>query len=165
MAIEKRKLKTPATPEADDRPQSPGRRQLLRKTAVSMPALLTLQSGAALARSSNLIGTAPLGTRDAAGNALCLDTSRARSMGNGQYDLGEPAFGTVNVLPDRVYYPDKNKNSAPRSADMVCATGGTHYYKDRGWQQVNLPYNGALVSATSVASVSARGAVFLNRIS
>ena len=141
------------------------RRKLLRSAVVGMPAVLTLHSGAALARSSNIVGMAPAGTRDLDGNALCLDTRLADPVWeSNQVDLGEPAQATVNVVSDRVYYPDKNKSGTPQSADMICRKGGTHYYHQDGWHEVNLPANGVIVSATAMVSVSLRGDVLFNRI-
>jgi hypothetical protein len=141
------------------------RRKLLRSAAVGMPAVLTLHSGAALARSSNIVGMAPAGTRDLEGNALCLDTRLADPLWeSNQVDLGEPAQGTVNVVSERIYYPDKNKSGTPHSADMICKNGGTYYYHEDGWHEVNLPANGVIVSATAMVSVSLRGDVLFNRI-
>ncbi len=146
-------------------PQKMSRRTMLRNVAVGAPAVLTLHSGAALARSSNMVGAAPAGTRDMDGNALCLDTRTAKIDYNAyQVDLGEPARGRVNVLSDRAYYSRKSRFSRPRSADMVCKRGGTYYYRDDGWHEVNLPRNGVIVSATAMVSVSLRGGIQFNRI-
>jgi hypothetical protein len=86
-----------------DRPKSVSRRALLRGGVTAMPAILTLHSGAALARSSNLIGQAPPGTTDEYGRTLCLDTTgltQVTEYGT-VYDLREPPSGVVNVIPDR----------------------------------------------------------------
>ena len=94
-------------------PKKMSRRTLLRAGATAMPVILTLQSGEALARSSNLIGAAPAGTRGKGGRALCLETSSlGRVRDSEKYDLGDPGFATVNALPDADYYPLKRGRSA-----------------------------------------------------
>ena len=142
------------------------RRALLRSAAVGMPAVLTLHSGAALARSSNIVGIAPPGTRDEAGDALCLDTRLAEPLWeSNQVDLGEPAEAKVNVLSERVYYPEMNAGGTPHNADLICNKGGTFYYQQDGDDiPVKLPANGVIVSATAMVSVSLRGDVFFDRI-
>jgi len=151
---------------ATARPGMVSRRSLLKTTAVGMPAMLTLHSGAALARSSNIIGVAPAGTRDAEGNAICLDTTYADPLSSGaQYDLGEPVQAHANVMSDMEYYPESNRSKPPVSADYVCQQGGPFYYHLDGWQQVNLPPNGAIVSTTAMVSVALRGTVNFNRVS
>jgi hypothetical protein len=148
-----------------DRKPGVSRRELLKTAAIGMPVVLTLHSGAALARSSNLIGLAPPGTRDLDGNALCLDTNSVKLVADGtQFDAGAPAEAKVNILSDRVYYPEKNKSGMMESADAVCHKGGTHYYHDRGWHEINLPANGGIVSAAAMVSVSLRGNILFNRI-
>ena len=149
------------------KPTNVSRRALLKGSAYTMPVILTLHSGAALARSSNLIGAAAQGTRDVQGNALCLDTTRALSItGTNQYDLGDPTSGTVNVLRgDLLYYPEPNRSLAPRSADTACSIGGPHYYHESGWHEFSLPPNGAIVSAAALVSVSLRGTIQINRVS
>lgn len=161
--------------ERDALPESIGRRALLKGSVRAMPVVLTLHSGAALARSSNMIGAAPAGTRDMDGNTLCLTTDGSDLVG-GKYDLGEPAEGDVNVIPDADFYragdddyddrdDDDDERKDPVSPDEMCADGGEymHYYSGR-WRQVELPKNGIVVSATALVSVSARGDIMINRI-
>ncbi len=132
-----------------------------------MPAILTLQSGAALARSSNLIGAAPAGTRDAHGDAICLDTSTAFPLsGSNKYDLQDPGFATVNVIPDAEYYPLGSGRSAdPMTADAFCELGGSNQYHDAGWHQIDLPANGIIVSANALNSVSGNVDILINYLS
>jgi len=151
--------------DAKPEPAKISRRKLLKTAAVGMPAVLTLHSGAALARSSNLIGIAPPGTRDLDGNALCLDTTMADSMDSTHVDIGDQADAAVNILADVPYYPESNRSKPPTNADMTCNMGGTHYYHDDGWHEVRLPTNGVIVSATAIVSVSLRGNILFNRIS
>ena len=140
----------------------PSRRAFLKKGATAMPVVLTLQSGAALARSSNLIGAAPAGTTDLSGNTLCLDTSSVYPIG-GKYDLGEPPYARVNVIPDRRYVTVTRRGMQEVSETRVCG-GGTYFYREGGIQRVNLPANGIVVSATALSSVSIRGGVVMTEI-
>ncbi len=139
-----------------------------------MPAILTLQSGAALARSSNLISAAP-GSRTRDGDVLCLDTSTADRLDNGKYDYHDPGYGTVNVIPDEDFYPAdrggrigrrgrfgrRGRRRDAMSADMFCESGGSRMFHEGGWHQVDLPSNGIVVSANALNSVSSRVDIWL----
>ena len=128
-----------------------------------MPAILTLQSGAALARSSNLITAAP-GSRTSDGSVLCLDTSTADRLDGGQYDYHDPGYGTVNVIPDEDFYPTRRRRRRPRnawSAERFCESGGSRVFYEGGWHQVDLPSNGIVVSANALNSVSSRVDIWL----
>lgn len=134
------------------------RRALIRGGVTAMPAILTLQSGAALARSSNLISAAPPGTTDRLGRTLCLNTNSVYPAADSRnvYDLGDPPRAEVNVITDREYYVDKNRGSDPVSEDAMCE-GGTYWYNDRdgsGWKSVQLPYKGIVVSSGAMTSVA-----------
>jgi hypothetical protein len=135
---------------------SVSRRNLLKAGVTAMPAILTLQSGEALARSSNLIGSAPRGTRDHQGNTLCLDTRNADVVANGEaFDLGEPAYAKINAIPGRPYfYQDRWDRWHRVGPDYVCRRGREYYYYDGDWNKINLPRHGAIVSVTAVKSVS-----------
>lgn len=164
-----KKSSTPDTVETKSQVETPtfsmSRRALLTSGAKAMPVVLTLQSGAALARSSNLISAAPTGTRDAEGNTLCLDTNTVMPMASGsQYDMGQPASGMVNVITNHEYYAEPNRSSTYYGGGVACERGGAHYYHDSGWREVNLPTNGIVVSATALVSVSSRGDIDFNRI-
>lgn len=139
-----------------DAPASAGRRAFLRAGGKAMPAVLTLHSGAALARSSNLISAAPAGTTDPMGYTMCLDTSTMSPVveAGGVYDLGEPAAGTVNMIPDRIHRLDKNNGSAEIDESSMCELGGGPYwYKqaDAGWQSLSIN-RGIVVSSAATAS-------------
>ena len=128
-----------------------------------MPAILTLQSGAALARSSNLISAAPAGTRDALGNTLCLDTTMLPKVGelNEVYDLGEPAAGTVNVIPERVYKLESNNGSPEIDEAVMCRYGGGPFWwkpTDGKWQQMTL--NKGIVVSSAAASSFTTGIIY-----
>ena len=85
--------------------KSLSRRALLKRAAVSAPAVLTLHSGAALARSSNLISGAPPYSRDSKNRTLCLNTNSVRRADRRWriYDLGDPPYAHVNALHERRY--------------------------------------------------------------
>ena len=71
-----------------------------------MPAVLTLQSGAAMAASSVYIGsTERPGSRGAAGEVFCLDVRNARPLPNGTtYRFVDTNYADVYVMPDTTYH-------------------------------------------------------------
>ena len=143
------------------RPASLSRRTLLKAGVTAMPVVLTLQSGAALARSSNLISAAP-GARDGDRNALCLDTTYSDPLGrSGKYDLGYDGT-TVNVIPDVDYYPGSEGGTSGVfvGTDVFCQDGGLRKYQDAGWNYVDLPTNGIVVSSVALNSVGSRTTIF-----
>jgi hypothetical protein len=94
------------------------RRELLKRTGTAMPAVLTLHSGAALARSSNMISGS--NSVDIDGNYRCLDTQYLTPVGEtpNHFDFGDPpAVADVTVIPDRFYY------TAPDPANQAKAVG------------------------------------------
>ena len=144
-------------------PTSISRRKMLKAGLTAMPVVLTLQSGEALARSSNLISAAP-GMRNIDGNALCLDTRTADLLSGGKYDL-DTRDATVNAIPDVDYYLSRGFKGEPISADTFCELGGSRQYHAGGWHQVDLPTNGIIVSANALNSVSSRADILLNYLS
>jgi hypothetical protein len=137
-------------------PAKLSRRAMLRGTAAAMPIALTLQSGAALARSSNLISGAADAAEDADGNKYCLDASSVISGDSPHhYDMGEPSSAEVTVLPKRVYYLDVTAGSDPVvGRPYICSQGvGPFYYKDGGKQHFKLN-QGSMVSLTVMSSLS-----------
>jgi hypothetical protein len=144
-------------------PAKIGRRGLLRGASSAVPAILTLQSGAALAKSSNLIGANPY-SRASEGKFNCLDFDGIdRTDKPNVFDLGSPPMGHVTRIDaDSDYYktnPDHQHGSwgsgpTEVSKSKMCADGGTYYRKDR-WRtrQVNVK-RGMLVSATALSSFS-----------
>ena len=155
--VNEEKRKSQSTTDGDKAgcPLPLSRRTLLKAGVTAMPLVLTLQSGEALARSSNLIAAAP-GSRNTDGDALCLDTSTAVPL-DGKYDLRDPGFATVNQIPDVDYYPlDSGRSVSPTTADTFCNVGGSMQHHAGGWHQVDLPTNGIIVSANSFSSVSAK---------
>ena len=145
-----------------DVPKAISRRAVLRGGITAMPAILTLQSGAALARSSNLISASSTETVDGLGRTLCLDTNTVEyADGSARiFDLQEPPQpATVNIITPREYHVEANNGSPTISAGEACERGGPIYYKpDSGpWQTINLPQTpraGAVVSSGAMLSMS-----------
>ena len=165
MTIQDESKRKSQSKSEDDRPTSMGRRAILRGGVTAMPVILTLQSGAALARSSNLIGEA-LGARDKdTGDVLCLDTTPTHidQLSSGKFDLGD--YGAkVNVIPSDVdYYPayDGGASGVSVTPDAFCRDGGSRKYKDGGWNYVELPQNGVVVSNMALDSVGARTPILM----
>lgn len=131
------------------------RRAILKGSVVSMPAVLTLHSGAALARSSNLISGTQYGATDAQGRTLCLDLDSVYPASDTRdvYDLGEPPYARVSAINDRDHRFQPNNGSDQASEADMCKNGGTYYYKGDwgGWQETTVP-RGMLVSATALTS-------------
>ncbi len=147
----------------EGRPAPLSRRALIKGGAAAMPVILTLQSGAALARSSNLIGAASYDALDALGRRLCLDTSSVYLVGGNseKYDLGEPPYARVTAIPDREYYHTRPNAGVPGRvsvADMCESSQIDFYYLDQGWQEVQVP-KGILVSATALSSFA--GSIYI----
>ena len=91
-----------------------------------MPAILTLHSGAALARSSNLISASSSDTTDGMGRTLCVDKSSvvyADADGSSEiFDLGEPPSADLNIIrgPAEVQYFEGESSSTPISPGAMC---------------------------------------------
>ena len=154
------------TTENAAKPALISRRNLLKHGAAAMPAVLTLQSGAALAATSAYIGSVPReGARYLETNVLCLDVSKAERLPNGTtYRFVDTNYADVYILPDGQYHPEKGTEDYVL-ADKFCCTGGTKYLNATGnrfedlnaWPEVKLPdnMNGILVSSTALNSITA----------
>jgi len=142
---------TEATP--DSGPKAMSRRSLLKGSVKAMPIVLTLHSGAALARSSNLISGTVTPHMDEHRRTACLDTSSVDPAGSPDlYDLGERPHARVHMINDRDHRIDKNNGSGTSISEaQMCENGGTYYYHESGWQEVNVP-KGMLVSGTALTS-------------
>lgn len=88
---------------ADKSPENKRRR--LIKGAVAIPVIMTLHSGAALARSSNIVGAitnpdlahkVPSITVESKENIVCF--KHAVDLKNGQYDLGKPIHTVPEIM-------------------------------------------------------------------
>lgn len=75
----------------------PARRRLLKST-VAIPVIMTLHSGAALARSSNLVGAVDAGNaHQIDGKYVCVNNATPVENGSSTYDLGEPPVATLSL--------------------------------------------------------------------
>ncbi len=129
---------------------------MLRGATVALPTILTLHSGAALARTSNLISLADGAPVDSLSRNLCLNESSVTPLGGNLYDLGEPPSGQVTAIPtDRTYYTQANAGSQRATGLQMCQQGGDFYYQSSGWKKVNVP-RGGLVSSTALTSFAGR---------
>ena len=150
------------------------RRALLRGATGALPVVLTLQSGAALAKSSNLIGTVNNASKAIGpnGRIQCLDAASAVDGTPAQLDLGNDPMLHVQYISNRQYYKPNSQNNAgntnkPVSIKDMCENGGVYWYKDNTgwgggtWRSTAGGYNnrgienGFMVSATALASFSA----------
>lgn len=141
-----------------DLPASPGRRKLLGSGVKAMPVILTLQSGAALARSSNLISGSSPETTDALNRTLCLDTNSVKATSRANvYDAGQPPEATCNIISDRDWYVKTDRGLRSVSKPEMCIEGGPYIYKPEGgggFQTAELPANGMVVSAGAMKSIA-----------
>ncbi len=113
------------------------RRRMIRGAAVAVPTILTLHSGAALARTSNLISRAPGAPVDGAGNNMCLNENSVAEVFDGgqRYDLGEPISAEVTNIPTldgRQFYDNADLTGTPLGGQEMCERGGTFYYEAAG---------------------------------
>ena len=134
------------------KPSGISRRTMLKGMTSSMPVVLTLQSGTALARSSNMVSAAGYKATDRLGRTLCMDLQSVEEV-DGMCDLGEPPYARVYAINERDYYLEANRGSAQIDEADLCGLGGEAYYKDGGWQQVRVQ-QGMVVSATALTSFS-----------
>jgi hypothetical protein len=154
IMTDKQTLKEVSTP-ATQTPAPMSRRALLSSASKAVPAIVTLYSGAALARSSNLISTD--GTPGAENNKYrCLDTSSVLKTDKPTvYDLGnDPMAHVTRIDSTRQYYKStwNGQVGSQTNAPSMCATGGDYYRKDwTGYKKVNVR-QGVLVSATALSS-------------
>jgi hypothetical protein len=165
------------------------RRLIVRGVAAAVPTILSLHSGTALARSSNLIRTAmdlPETLDSAKGKVYtCLDEKSVESLGDNLYDLGEPANARfTSIRADHNYYDGNGNKVTP---DFMCKNGGTYYTDapgtridgkapaqadlhgqsfiptaDRG-ERVKVA-QGGLVSATALTSIMSRANITISEI-
>jgi hypothetical protein len=131
------------------------RRAVLRGSVAAVPTILTLQSGAALARSSNVISASPVATTDRFGRTLCLDPDSVDPVGGSGnlFDLNDPASAHINAIRDRDHRRAPNWGAPSVRESTMCHEGGTFYHKPWGsrWQEVNVR-QGVIVSATALTS-------------
>jgi hypothetical protein len=136
------------------------RRRLLKVAVATAPVIATLPSGAALARSSNLIGPTSGAGTDALGRTQCLDV-RSGTVVDGMVDLGVPPSGRVTAITERYYRDGATGASTPISERDMCNRGGEFYYQSTGWRSVTVP-RGIVVSATALSSFA--GSIYTTEI-
>lgn len=139
---------------------SPGgmsRRKLLSGAGqAAVPAIVTLYSGAALARSSNVVSAD--GSPGAEGNRYrCLDTSSVyRTDKPRVYDLGQdPMAHVTRINSNRQYYrigANNHPTGYPVSGQTMCETGGNYLRRDYSSFRRVTVRQGVLVSATALGS-------------
>jgi hypothetical protein len=155
-------LKSQANPDSrPDRLSSPSRRRLLKGGATALPAILTLHSGAALARSSNLLSASAPYEVDSMGRTLCVDMNSVVPVDDYSkiYDLGDPPHAVVNVIrgeaEGRLYYVNKDDKDAgsPVHPGLMCEQGGQYWYKPASgaWEVVEVP-RGFVASSMAASS-------------
>lgn len=157
-----------------DAPANASRRALLRGASAALPTILTLHSGAALARSSNLMGTVDSTSRAKShtGQIQCLDRASAVDGTPTRLDLGEDPMLHMQYITPRNYYRAKSNGregdlSRPVSIETMCREGGVFWYREQSgswwwtevkWKATTPGYNnrgvepGFLVSATALSS-------------
>lgn len=150
---------------ASDELQSPARRKLLSAGAKSMPAILTLQSGAAMAQGSFMIEAASMYATDGLGRTLCVDESSVypADLEGLLWDCGDPPKLTVNIIPssaEKQFYLTNNKSNPVDPWDM-CLDGGTFWYKpDTGGTFVSKSMNkGFVATGGALYSMHTKGVV------
>jgi hypothetical protein len=136
-----------------------GRRAVLKGAVAAMPMILTLQSGAALARSSNMISaSSPDSAIDSEGRTLCLDYRFVDSAyGDGEaVDVDPDGYVSVSAIMPRRYFREANEGRGEMSPDELCKRGGIGHYRNRTgpWRQTNYVPKGMLVSAIALSSVA-----------
>lgn len=136
------------------------RRRMLKAAVATAPVIATLPSGAALARSSNLIGPTSGPGTDALGRTLCLDANSGTSI-DGMIDLGPAGDGNVTAIRERVYRVEARGGAAEILEREMCARGGEFYHQASGWQTVNVP-RGIVVSATALSSFA--GSIYIREV-
>ena len=140
MSTKDRKEISEATPDTERQaPKSISRRAILRGAVTTMPVVLTLQSGAALARSSNLISASRYSSEDRRGRTLCLDTDSVNPVSGSDhvYDLGEPARAHVYAINERDYRVAPHRNARRITEEQICRSGRPGFYRgEYGWEQV-----------------------------
>jgi hypothetical protein len=172
MDIENQKENVESPAVVADQPAQPvtnaklSRRMLLRGATAAVPAIMTLKSGAALAQSSNLLGTVRTAYQAVGegGKVQCLDMASAVGGTPSQLDLGPNPMLHVQYVTPRQYYRGNwsgksGDTSRPVAIETMCKEGGVFWYRDwQGWHATVPGYNnqgveaGFLVSATALSS-------------
>jgi hypothetical protein len=138
------------------------RRRVVKVALATAPIIATLPTGAALARSSNVISaSSAAAARDASGRTLCLNENSGSMLASGNgMDLGNWPHGSVTAITQRDYRVDDKESAARVSEAAMCKQGGNFYYKQASgtfwnqhadWREVKVP-RGMMVSWTAMSS-------------
>ena len=117
--------------QAGNLPES-SRRRLLKGT-VAIPVIMTLHSGAALARTSNLVGQTldtANAVKDANGDLYCVFPTDANAVNTNPIDLGESPNVATNHLTDTTGATDLKAE-----AD-ACHNGGGIMLSATAWSSI-----------------------------
>lgn len=136
------------------------RRRLLKVAVATAPIIATLPSGAALARSSNLIGPTSGAGKDTAGRTLCLDKTSGTAV-DGFIDLGPSPSGRLTAIRERDYREDDRWSADTITEKEMCKQGGQFHYWNSGWRKVNVP-KGMVVSAMALSSFA--GSIYTTEV-
>ena len=143
--------KQPSSEATGDHSLKNNRRKLLKGT-IAIPVIMTLHSGAALARSSNLVG-AVTRKKDAAkidGNIICVrpgDFDSTADLNGDPADIGETPYATYNSSLTKV----KKRNGE----DVLDANNNPIMVPDKKAQKEDcLSKPGIMVSATAWTSIA-----------
>lgn len=139
------------------------RRSLLRGASTALPAIFTLQSGAALAASSNLLGTVKHASKAVGegGRVQCVDGASAVGGTPSVLDLGDDPMVHVQYITPRQYYRPNRRGTAgdpdkPVTIEQMCSGGGVYWYKENGnWKATTPGYNRRGIEAGFFASATA----------
>lgn len=150
------------------------RRALLRGATATVPTILTLQSGAALAATSSTeIGTNEYtGIQAEYGGTPCVNAASTEGMAgkSGKYKLGDPPVGEINIIPDGVEFrslPDgAGEVMTPREMCYKYQHPGPYHYYDATTQtylSADVP-QGGLTSAGALVSFTGEPGVVIKNI-
>lgn len=139
-------------------PREVSRRSLLSGACkVAVPAIITLGSGSALARSSNLISADNYPAAEQ-NRYRCLDTSSVYATNKPKvYDLGkDPMAHVTRIRSDKDYYAlnsQGQRSNKEVKGTKMCTDGGDFFRKDSGNRYTKVKVRkGVLVSATALSS-------------
>jgi hypothetical protein len=154
--------RTPDSPQVARHESALNRRRVLKVAVATAPFIATLPSGAALARSSNVISaTSEANALDAMGRTQCLDLRSGADFTGSTLDLAEPPSGVVTAITERDYRIEPKGSGAAVSEAEMCKAGGSFYYQESGWKTASVP-RGMLVSATALSSFA--GGIFYTEV-
>jgi len=135
------------------------RRVVIRGAAAALPTILTLRSGAALARSSNLISATI--EVDPTGPNRCVALADVEppivQPAGSKYDLGEPPAARVTEFTSGHLYATDSGGVNRVTPLEICSNPDVAYYVSTDgatWTQVPTIEKGFLVSATAWSSFS-----------